>query len=147
MIRLADEAATRALGAALAPLVRAGDAIALSGDLGAGKTTLARGLIEALGHEGEVASPTFALLQLYDDLSPPVVHADLYRLAAPEDVTELGLDDYAATYLLLVEWPERAGGRLGPGALRLRLAIQDEARALTAEVPGAWEGRWPPPAR
>lgn len=133
-------------GAALAAVLRAGDVVALSGELGAGKTTLARGVLQALGHEGEVPSPSFALVQPYDALALPVTHADLYRLEEPEELEELGLDDALIGGALLVEWPERAGAAAWPQALRLVLQPQpDGRRALTWEVPRAWEGRWPPP--
>jgi len=141
---LDNEAATAALAQKLAPLLRAGDVVALSGGLGAGKTSLVRYLLQALGHDGEVPSPSFAIVQPYDDLMPPVLHADLFRIDEPGELAELGLDslDDAA---LLVEWPERAGEGIWPEALRLTLnVLADERRSLTAEVPAAWEGRWPP---
>ena len=141
---LADEAATRAAGAMLAGALRAGDVVTLAGDLGAGKTTLVRGLLEELGHEGEVPSPSFAIVQPYEELELPVWHADLYRIDDPAELAELGLDSLAGSVLLL-EWPERAGERAWPQALRLTLEITGpETRRLTAEVPPAWEGRWPP---
>ena len=140
---LIDEAATAALGAALGKAARAGDVITLSGPLGVGKTVLARGLLAALGHEGEVPSPTFAIVQPYDLATLPVWHADLYRIEQPEELDEIGLD-CAEEGLLLVEWPDRAGKRAWPHALRLTLAFADDgARRLTADVPPAWEGRWP----
>ncbi len=141
---LADEAATARLGARLAALARPGDVITLSGPLGVGKTALARGLIGALGHDGEVPSPSFAIVQPYETLEPPVWHADLYRLEAVGELEELGLDA-AGHALLLVEWPERAGDSAWPDALAVALAFADgDARRLTAKVPPAWEGRWPP---
>ena len=143
-MRLADEQATAALGAALAAKARAGDVITLSGALGAGKTALARGLIAALGHGGDVPSPSFAIVQPYEELDPPVWHVDLYRIEDASEIEELGLDA-AADALLLVEWPERAGAGAWPRALRLSLDVaQDGARILTAKVPPSWEGRWPP---
>ena len=141
---LADEAATARLGAQLAALARPGDAITLSGPLGVGKTALARGLIAALGHHGEVPSPSFAIVQPYDELAPPVWHVDLYRIDNPRELDELGLDslDHA---LVLVEWPEHAGTMAWPDALALSLDFAaDGARRLTAIVPPAWEKRWPP---
>jgi tRNA threonylcarbamoyladenosine biosynthesis protein TsaE len=101
-------------------------------------------LIAALGHKGEVPSPSFAMVQPYESLSPPVWHVDLYRIEDPSELDELGLDS-AADALLLVEWPERAGEDQWPGALRLSLDFtQGGERILTAEVPPSWEGRWPP---
>jgi len=142
---LADEAATAALGARIAALLRTGDVVMLSGPLGAGKTALARAILRAAGHEGEVPSPTFAIVQPYDELPLPVWHSDLYRLEDPAELEELGLDGILSDGALLVEWPERAGPRAWPHALRLRLAVaEDGQRALTWEVPAAWEGRWPP---
>jgi tRNA threonylcarbamoyladenosine biosynthesis protein TsaE len=139
---LDDEAATARLGARLASRVRPGDVITLSGPLGVGKTALARGFLAALGHEDEVPSPSFSIVQPYEDLDPPVWHVDLYRIVDPSELEELGLDA-AAPAVLLVEWPERAGA--WPDALALSLDFgQDGDRILTAEVPPSWEGRWPP---
>jgi tRNA threonylcarbamoyladenosine biosynthesis protein TsaE len=141
---LPDEASTVRLGAALAKIVRAGDVVTLSGPLGVGKTALARGLIAALGHRGEVPSPSFALVQPYEALEPAIWHVDLYRIEDRTELDELGLDAAAAA-VLLVEWPERAGDDAWPDALRLSLQFaQDGDRILTAQVPPSWEGRWPP---
>ena len=144
-IHLAGPAATEAFGARLAPLLRRGDIVALHGDLGAGKTTLARGILAGLGHEGEVPSPTFAIVQPYEDLSLPVWHVDLYRIEDPAELAGLALEEALEDGALLIEWPERLGASLWPEALRLVLTREGEgARALTAEVPAAWGGRWPP---
>ncbi len=141
---LHDEQATKAVAAALAGVVREGDVILLSGPLGSGKTTFARGFLQALGHSGEVPSPTFAIVQPYDALVPPVWHADLYRIEDPAELDEIGLDG-ADGGVLLVEWPERAGPLAWPDALRLTFHFaEDGARRLTAVTPPAWEGRWPP---
>ena len=141
---LGDEAATLAAGAALAGQLQAGDVVTMTGDLGAGKTTLVRGLLQALGHEGEVPSPSFAIVQPYEDIDPPVWHADLYRLNDRSELAELGLDSLGDG-ILIVEWPERAGEGAWPDALRLSLEILGPSRRrLTAQVPAAWEGRWPP---
>ena len=141
---LEDEAATLAIGTKLAHCLKEGDVVAMTGDLGAGKTTLVRGLLRALGHEGDVPSPSFAIVQPYDDLDPPLWHADLYRLESTSEIAELGLDSLDDS-VLVVEWPERAGENAWPEALRLTLEILGpERRRLTAEVPAAWEGRWPP---
>jgi tRNA threonylcarbamoyladenosine biosynthesis protein TsaE len=141
---LPGEASTVRLGAALAKIVRAGDVVTLSGPLGVGKTALARGLIAALGHRGEVPSPSFALVQPYEALEPAIWHVDLYRIEDRTELDELGLDAAAAA-VLLVEWPERAGDDAWPDALRLSLQFaHDGDRILTAQVPPSWEGRWPP---
>jgi tRNA threonylcarbamoyladenosine biosynthesis protein TsaE len=141
---LSDEEATAAMGARLAGLARPGDVITLSGPLGVGKTALARGFIAALGHEGDVPSPSFAIVQPYDELDPQVWHVDLYRIEQPSEIDELGLDS-AADAVLLVEWPERAGRKLWPQALALSLDFaEDGGRILTAHVPPSWDGRWPP---
>jgi len=142
---LADESATHAFAARLAALAGPGDTITLSGMLGAGKTSLARGLLAALGLEGEAPSPSYAIVQPYEppEIRYPVLHVDLYRIDDPADLVELGLDDARADSLLLVEWPERADPAMWADALRLMLAVApDGARILTAEVPAAWEARW-----
>ena len=142
---LKDEKATLALGRKLATLLRPGDVVTLSGALSAGKTTLVRGLLAALGHKDEVPSPSFAIVQPYDALSPPVWHVDLYRIENAADLEELGLDDIRQEGVLIVEWPEHAGPDAWPQALALSLQVADNgSRALTAEVPASWEGRWPP---
>lgn len=141
---LEDEKATADLGIRLAALARPGDVITLSGPLGVGKTALARGFVAALGHEGDVPSPSFAIVQPYEDLNPPVWHVDLYRIEEPSEIEELGLD-CAADAVLLVEWPERAGANVWPDALALSLDFgRNGERILTAEVPPSWEVRWPP---
>jgi tRNA threonylcarbamoyladenosine biosynthesis protein TsaE len=141
---LEDEEATMQIGAELAARAKAGDVITLSGPLGVGKTALARGFLAALGHAGEVPSPSFAIVQPYEDVDPSVWHVDLYRIEDSSELEELGLDS-AAEAVLLVEWPERAGSDPWAGALRLSLDFgQNGDRILTAEVPPSWEGRWPP---
>jgi tRNA threonylcarbamoyladenosine biosynthesis protein TsaE len=141
---LEDEAATMRLGAELARRARARDVIALSGPLGVGKTALARGFLAALGHEGEVPSPSFAIVQPYEDVDPAVWHIDLYRVDDPSELAELGLDS-AADAVLIVEWPERAGEEMWADALRLSLDFgRNGDRILTAHVPPSWESRWPP---
>lgn len=140
---LESEAATARAGAMLAAVARRGDVITLSGPLGAGKTALARSFIKALGHGGDVPSPSFAIVQPYDELDPPVWHVDLYRIEQAAEMEELGLDA-ADDAVLLVEWPERAGSGAWPEALRLSLDVaQNGDRILTAKVPPSWEGRWP----
>jgi tRNA threonylcarbamoyladenosine biosynthesis protein TsaE len=142
-LALADPAATQALAAQLAAALRPGDIIALSGDLGAGKSTLARAVLHALGWAGDVPSPTFTLVQPYDDLPVPVWHVDLYRIEHPAEADALGLFETDAA--LIIEWPERLGSRLPGNALRLRIdGSGDAPRRLTWDAPPAWEDRWPP---
>ncbi|MEO5587274.1 MAG: tRNA (adenosine(37)-N6)-threonylcarbamoyltransferase complex ATPase subunit type 1 TsaE [Novosphingobium sp.] len=145
---LPDLAAMERFGQAIAEELRTGDVVALSGGLGAGKTTLARAIIAALGHQGEVPSPSFAILEVYD---PPavrmrLVHADFYRLARPEEAEELGLDDYREGAALLAEWPEHAGGFAHePGCLSVTLEVADEGRIAIVEGRADWLGRMPCP--
>jgi tRNA threonylcarbamoyladenosine biosynthesis protein TsaE len=143
-VKLKDEKATLAFGRKLARALRAGDVVTLSGPLSAGKTTLVRGLLGALGHEGEVPSPSFAIVQPYEALDPPVWHVDLYRIDNVSDLEELGLEDIRQEGVLIIEWPEHAGPEIWPEALALSLEVdEDGARGLTAKVPASWEGRWP----
>jgi tRNA threonylcarbamoyladenosine biosynthesis protein TsaE len=140
---LLTESDTAAAGAALARVVRPGDVITLSGPLGVGKTALARALIAALGHASDVPSPTFAIVQPYEELDPPVWHVDLYRIEDAAEIEELGLDA-ADNAVLLVEWPERAVAHAWPDALRLSLDFTPNGdRILTGKAPPSWEGRWP----
>ena len=146
-MRLEGPEATEAFGRSLASVLRAGDVVALFGDLGAGKTTLTRGILRGLGFDGDVSSPTFPIVQPYSaaDVSLPVWHVDLYRIEDPAEIEELALDEALYDSALIIEWPERLGGSLWRDALRLHLSVaEDGARALTAEAPPAWEGRWPP---
>lgn len=140
-----DEAGLHAIGARLAAVLRPGDVVALSGELGAGKTTLARAILQALGHAGEVPSPSFTLLQTYPDLPFPVAHADLYRLDGAAEAEALALDDWLADGALLLEWPERLGAAIWPERLWLRIeGAGGPDRRLTWDAPPAWESRWPP---
>lgn len=130
--------------ARVAALARVGDILALSGDLGAGKSCFARGFLRGLGYLGDVPSPTFTLVQPYDTV-PPVWHVDLYRLDTPEEADILGLDEAYADNITLIEWPERLGAHLPVDALRIRInGSGDATRRLTIDVPAAWEERWPP---
>jgi tRNA threonylcarbamoyladenosine biosynthesis protein TsaE len=141
---LEDEAATARAGAGLARVARPGDVITLSGPLGVGKTALARGFIAQLGHAGDVPSPSFAIVQPYEELAPRVWHVDLYRVEKASELEELGLDS-AGDAVLLVEWPEHGGDHSWQDALGLSLEFgPNDDRILTARVPPAWEGRWPP---
>ncbi|MDY7098846.1 MAG: tRNA (adenosine(37)-N6)-threonylcarbamoyltransferase complex ATPase subunit type 1 TsaE [Pseudomonadota bacterium] len=145
-IALPDLAAMNAFGARIAKLLRPGDVLALSGGLGAGKTTLSRAILACLGHEGEVPSPTFTILETYDapPLKLPVVHADFYRLQDPDEVEELGLDEYREGAVLLAEWPDHAGGFAHEAAcLEITLEIADEGRIAIARGGRDWLGRMP----
>lgn len=139
---LGDAAATEAFGARLAGALRPGDVVALSGDLGAGKTTLARGILRGLGFRGEAPSPTFTLVQLYEppELRLPVLHADLYRLQDPAEVLELGLEDWREDAAMLIEWPERGGRYLPQAAFAIRIdGGAADGRRLTVRSSRAWE--------
>jgi tRNA threonylcarbamoyladenosine biosynthesis protein TsaE len=140
---LQDEPATRRLGSELAALHRPGDVVTLSGPLGVGKTALTRAILRGLGHAGDVPSPSFAIVQPYEELNPPVWHVDLFRIEEPGELDELGLESSGES-VLVVEWPERAGEGAWSDALRLTLEFaQGTARRLTAVVPAAWQERWP----
>lgn len=141
---LPDLAAMAALGARIASRLKVGDVVALAGPLGAGKTTLARAIIAGCGHGGEVPSPTFTIIEAYRDCTPPVVHADFYRLDDSVEATELGLADYRQGAALIAEWPERAGGfQHEAGCLAIALDIRAEGRRAIVQPGAAWLGRWP----
>jgi tRNA threonylcarbamoyladenosine biosynthesis protein TsaE len=151
-IPLPDLSAMEWFGAEIAGALRPGDVVALSGGLGAGKTTLARAIIAALGYAGEVPSPTFAILEVYAPpaVRLPVVHADFYRLTDPAEMEELGLADYRSESALLAEWPENAGGFAAePGCLSIRLEAPGETgqtgRIAIVEGGADWLGRMPCP--
>jgi len=138
-ITLPDLSAMQSLGAKLAAQLRVGDVVALEGGLGAGKTTLARAIIAALGHTGEVPSPSFAIIEVYDGLSPAIVHADFYRLARPQDAEELGLDDYRYNAALIAEWPDHAGGFAHePACLSIRLESAEHGRIALVSPGPQW---------
>ncbi len=142
---LVDPAATEEAGRALSAQVRIGDVIALSGELGTGKTTLARGLLAGLGLAEEAPSPSYALVIPYDvpAVRVPVWHVDLYRLDGPEETQQLALEEGRQVALLIIEWPERLGNRLWKDALHLHLLENSDGRHLTVRVPPSWEGRCP----
>ena len=143
-IDLPDLDAMTAFGQRIAAQLRPGDVVALRGGLGAGKTTLARAIIAALGHEGEVPSPTFTILETYDALHPPLVHADFYRIESPTEMAELGIDDYRDGAALIAEWPENAGGFANePGCLSITLETAGNGRVAIVEPGADWLGRLP----
>ncbi|MDJ0919734.1 MAG: tRNA (adenosine(37)-N6)-threonylcarbamoyltransferase complex ATPase subunit type 1 TsaE [Henriciella sp.] len=139
---LPDLAATEALAQQLAPLLKAGDVIALHGGLGAGKTTFARALISALmGEATEVPSPTYTLVQTYEGPDYPIFHFDLYRLEAPDEIEELGWDETQAG-LTLIEWPDHAGDYLPKWRLDLFIDHAGETRTARLEPCGEdWQTR------
>ncbi|MCA1661952.1 MAG: tRNA (adenosine(37)-N6)-threonylcarbamoyltransferase complex ATPase subunit type 1 TsaE [Novosphingobium sp.] len=146
-IELSDLAASDALGRRIAERLRPGDVVALSGDLGAGKTTLARAILAALGHAGEVPSPSFAIVECYEApaLRVSVVHADFYRLSDPFELAEIGLDDLREGAALIAEWPEHAGGFAHePGCLSIGLEIVRNGRAAIVRPGRDWleRGGW-----
>jgi tRNA threonylcarbamoyladenosine biosynthesis protein TsaE len=137
---------TRAIGEAIASLLRAGDAVALTGELGAGKTTLVNGLATGLGYTGPVASPTFTLVREYRGGRLAVLHVDVYRLERVQDVLDLGLDDALAEgeAVLAVEWGDAVEALLPPGHLVVELLISgpDERRAIAIRPIGTnWRDR------
>ena len=146
-IELAAPEATERLGAQVARLLKSGDAVLLRGDLGAGKSTFARGLVRALTTPDEdVPSPTFTLVQVYEGPDFPIAHLDLYRLSGPDEVYELGFDEALEEGAVLVEWPQRLGARLPPDRLDIELRHRgtggpDEGRLAVLEPHGSFRGR------
>lgn len=145
-MRLVTVRDTEDLGEALARAMKVGDVVAISGELGAGKTVMARGVAHGLGFGGEVSSPSFPIVQVYDEpgMRLPLWHVDLYRIEDAAAIEELGLDEAREHAVLIIEWPERLGARLWPESLQLEIHHSSKGeRALTATVPPAWESRWP----
>jgi tRNA threonylcarbamoyladenosine biosynthesis protein TsaE len=140
VIPLTDESATARLGARLASLLAPGDVVALSGPLGAGKTTLARAAIRALTGVAEAPSPTFGLVETYECARFTLWHLDLYRLEKAEDVFELGFDE-ALDGVCLIEWAERIERLLPPSALLLRLSIEKYGRRALVRGDKEWSAR------
>ena len=136
------ETDTAALAGRIAPILRPGDVILLEGPIGAGKSAFCRALIRArLGRMEDVPSPTFTLVQTYEDEGGDIWHCDLYRLTHPDDVFELGLEDAFATAICLIEWPDRLGADAPADALRMRFAALDDGHDVTIDAPAAWRTR------
>jgi tRNA threonylcarbamoyladenosine biosynthesis protein TsaE len=141
-IALADAAATHALGRRVGERLTPGDVVCLAGNLGAGKTTLARGVIEAWTGEAEEApSPTYTLVQTYEGPRGELWHVDLYRLKQPQEAWELGLEDAFAIAATLIEWPERLEGHLPHDRLDIELSPEGEGRRAALTAHGAWRQR------
>jgi N-acetylmuramate 1-kinase len=133
--------ATESFAKNLSLFARPGFVILLKGDLGSGKSTFARAFIKALdisGNDFDVPSPSFALIQTYDNTRVPVAHVDLYRLRHPAEAQELGLEELAKTHLVLVEWPQDQFEYLSPDTLQLSFSGTGEHRVINAETNGAW---------
>lgn len=143
---LDGEQATLAIGKKLADALLPGDKIALMGTLGAGKTTLARGLLRGLGFEDDVPSPSFAIVQQYEppEVRLPVAHVDFYRIEDSSEIQELGLDDILMDGAIVAEWPDRMPDHFWADGLQITLEIQnDNTRQLTWTAGPAWKDRWP----
>ena len=143
VVDLPDEAATAAFAARISALAEIGDVIALKGDLGAGKTTFARAFIRARGEAGEVPSPTFTLVQIYELASAAIWHFDLYRLRSSDEAWELGIEDAFCEGISLIEWPDRLGPLLPRRRLEITLLFADEpqARRAVLDAGGDWQER------
>ena len=142
IVPLPDLAATEALAARLAPLMRARDVVLLVGDLGAGKTTFARYLLQYLGVVGEIPSPTFTLVQSYDGRDFPLYHFDLYRLKEPPEIEEIGFDEACSEGAVLVEWPEKASGYMPRETLTLTFQMDGQGvRSVTLMPSAGWAER------
>ncbi len=141
-LELPDAGATLALGGRLGARLMAGDVICLSGGLGAGKTTLARGAIAAwTGAAEDAPSPTYTLVQTYNGPRGELWHVDLYRLKRAAEAWELGLDDAFAEAACLIEWPERLEGQIPDDRLDIALAFEGDGRCATLKAHGAWRKR------
>jgi tRNA threonylcarbamoyladenosine biosynthesis protein TsaE len=143
VVDLRDETATAALAARIAAMATPGDIIALKGDLGTGKTAFARAFIRAWVNQEEVPSPTFTLVQVYDVGPTAIWHFDLYRIRAPEDAWELGIEDAFVEGISLIEWPERLGPLLPDRRLELNFAFGDDpgARRIAVDPGKGWQAR------
>lgn len=132
-----DEVATAAFGAALARALEPGLVVYLRGELGAGKTTLARALIQSLVASARVRSPTYTLIESYDDAIPPIHHLDLYRIVDADEIELLGLRELVdGGAVLLVEWPAHGGSRIPPADLDVELTVEGAGRRIALGAPG-----------
>ena len=138
-VALPDLAATAILGAAIAARLSRGDAVLLKGDLGSGKTTLARAILAALGVTENVPSPTFTLVQSYETPALTISHYDLYRLKSAREMDELGLEEALEFGAALVEWPERAEARLPKTRLTVELMAEGDGRRAALSGPKRWQ--------
>jgi tRNA threonylcarbamoyladenosine biosynthesis protein TsaE len=143
VVDLPDETATAVLAARIAAVAAPADIIALKGDLGTGKTAFARAFIRASGNQDEVPSPTFTLVQVYDADPTAIWHFDLYRIRAPEEAWELGIEDAFITGISLIEWPDRLGPLLPARRLELGFGFGDEpgARRIAMDPGKGWQTR------
>lgn len=142
-LRVVSEADTVQIAETVASIARRGDIIALSGDLGSGKTAFARGFIRALaGREQDVPSPTFTLLQIYETDSTPIYHFDLYRIETPSEVWELGFDEAPAEGIVLIEWPERLGPLTPADRLAVTISIPAGAGETERHIAIAGGASW-----
>ena len=144
-LRSLEAGDTRAIGAELATYLSVGDVIALTGELGAGKTTFTQGVARGLGFDGTVVSPTFTLVREYRGGRLAVVHADVYRLDRVQDVLDLGLDELAEDGVLLVEWGDAVEGLLPPAHLIVELTVPGDGEERAVGIAGngdPWALRW-----
>lgn len=124
----------------LVPLLKPGISVFLNGPLGAGKTTLARGVLRAMGHEGAVKSPTFTLVEPYEELDTPIYHMDLYRLGTPDELDFVGLENYCRDdAICLIEWPDKGEGYLPPPSLWIDLEPQQQAKCSHGRTVSVYE--------
>jgi len=139
---LRSEEETKALGASLSTIIRRGDCIFLKGQIGAGKSTLARAFIRArLGQDTEVPSPTFTLVQVYDDVECEIWHTDLYRLGDAQEAVELGLIDAMGQHICIIEWPEILENLAPNDGLTIEMSVEENGHLAVLTGDGTWQNR------